>query len=71
MPAFDIDPDNPNSVFGWGCVRVAPWHFVGLFVTAAEAHAKREEMGAPYIVRHGVHRLATDDFVWFREEDHD
>ena len=31
IPAgFDIDPDNPNSVFGWGLLRVEPWHFVGL-----------------------------------------
>ena len=42
-PGFDIDPDNPDSIFGWGLLHVEPWHFVGLFHTAAEAHEAREE----------------------------
>ena len=70
-PGFDIDPDDPMGIFGWGLVRVFPWHFVGLFVTAAEAHAAREEFGAEYIVRHGVRRIRTDDFKWYREDDSD
>ena len=71
MCGFDPDPDNPNSVFGWGLLRVEPWHFVGLFASAAEAHAMREVMGDDYIVRHGSHELGTDRFEWWREEDHD
>ena len=71
MSGFDIDPDNPDTIFGWGLVRPSPWHFVGLFRTAAEAHSAREEKGAGYIVRHGSHALSTDRFQWWREDDHD
>ena len=53
-PGFDIDPDNRDSIFAWGLVRPSPWHFVGLFRTAAEAHEAREEFGDGYIVRHGL-----------------
>ena len=62
MTDFDIDPDNPNSVFGWGLLRVQPWHFVGLYATAAEAHAARENFAADYIVRHGSMRMGRVRF---------
>ena len=71
MRAFDSDPDEPMDIFGWGLVRVCPWHFVGLFVTAAKAHAAREDFGAQYIVRHGVRRIGTDDFKWYRNDERD
>lgn len=70
-PGFDSDPDDPMAMFGWGLVRVFPWHFVSLFATATEAHAAREEFGAGYIVRHGVRRIGTDEFKWNREDERD
>ena len=62
MRAFDIDPDFPDRIMGWGVLRVTPWHFVGLFVDAAAARKMRDELGDQYIVRHGTKRVRTDDF---------
>ena len=58
-------------VFSGGTDPCPPWHFVGLFVTAAEAHAAREDFGVEYIVRHGVRRIGTDEFKWWREDERD
>ena len=66
---FDLDPDDITAVMGWGVFRPWPWHFAGLFPTSEEAVRKRDALGAHYFVRHGVRKLGTDRFFWYREEE--
>ena len=56
---------------GWAVFRVDPWHLAGFYPTAAEAHSKLNELGFPYLVKHGTKALATDDFKWYRAEESD
>ena len=53
-----------NTLTGWGVVRNAPWHFVGIFSDKGEAEAKAHEMGDQYEVHWGENREGSDDFVW-------
>ena len=68
---FDLDPDFPDRIMGWACLRTQPWDLAGFLVNCADAHALREAKGSQYIVRHGTKRLATDDFKCYREDECD
>jgi hypothetical protein len=55
---------NGTTLVGYGVVRCAPWDFVGLFTTEAEANKKALEMGEGYEVHYGEHQEGTDNFIW-------
>ena len=71
MSAFELDPDYPDRIMGWAVFRVDPWDFAGFFVDSAEARKKRDELGYPYLVRHGTKGIGTDDFQWYRTDESD
>lgn len=72
MPAtFDLDPDDPAGIMGWAVFRPWPWHLAGFFATSTEARSLRAQLAPAYFVRHGVRRLGTDRFVWYREDEND
>lgn len=43
---------------------MSPWHFVGLFLTEGEARESLTASGDGYILRHGSHRVGSDDFTF-------
>jgi hypothetical protein len=53
-----------ETLHGWGVVRSAPWHFVGLYADKATAEAAAKEAGPDYIVRLGDNQAGTDNFIW-------
>ena len=53
-----------KTLTGFGVVRLAPWFFVGIYPTKAEATIKAEEMGPEYEVHWGENQDGTDNFVW-------
>ncbi len=57
------DPDNKGWVLGWGVVRSAPWHFVGVYSNKSVAQAEVDLLGESYATRYGSHRLGSDDFI--------
>jgi len=57
------DPDNSNSVLGWGVVQMSPWKFVDIYASKDAAEAEAANRGAGYSVSYGTHRIGTDDFV--------
>ncbi|WP_312284510.1 hypothetical protein [Yokenella regensburgei] len=57
------DIDNDGWVKGWGVVRNAPWHLVGVYATKEVAETKAEMLGEDYESRYGSHRLGSDDFI--------
>jgi len=52
-----------KSLTGWGVVREAPWHFVGLFETQIQATAKAIDMGPSYAAHFGE-TTSAETFVW-------
>lgn len=58
------DPVNAGWVLGWGVVRGAPWHLVGVYATKDMAETKRSQFDKEYEVHYGSHRLNSDDFIW-------
>ena len=71
VPSFDLDPDDISSVMGWAAFRPWPWHLAGFFATSLEARTLRDELPPGYFVRHGVRKLGTDSFTWYREDEDD
>jgi len=49
---------------GWGVVRMAPWHLLGIFPTSAEARIRCLEAGPKYEVRFGEGNVEENDFSW-------
>ena len=60
-----------ETVNGWGVVRNAPWHFVGMYPTREAAEAKAREMGNDYVARYGINRSGTNNFIWTTLENPD
>lgn len=56
--------EKEKTVKGWGVLRNAPWHFVGMFPSRDAAVEKAKELGDSYIARLGEHQVGTDNFVW-------
>lgn len=57
------DLDNIGWVMGWGVVRNAPWHLVGVYATKDVAETKAASIGEGYEANYGSHRLGSDDFI--------
>lgn len=57
------DPDNFNSVLGWGLIQMSPWKFVDIYASKEAAEAEASSRGPGYSVSYGTHRIGTDDFV--------
>jgi len=57
------DPDNFNSVLGWGVIQMTPWKFVDIYASKEAAEAEAFARGPGYSVLYGTHRIGTDDFV--------
>lgn len=57
------DPDNFNSVLGWGVAQVSPWKFVDIYASKDAAEAEASSRGPGFSVSYGSHRIGTDDFV--------
>jgi hypothetical protein len=67
LPNFEdlpADPNNPGWVLGYGVVMDNPWHFGGVYASEDEAYENAARLGTEYVVRHGSHRLDSDDFVF-------
>ena len=52
-----------RTIRGWGVLQPAPWHFVGVFASKADADAKALAMGPSYAVHWGDNQEATDNFI--------
>ena len=53
-----------KNTTGWGVVRLAPWHLLGIFPTSAEARIRCLEAGAKYEVRFGEGNVEENEFLW-------
>ncbi len=53
-----------TTLKGWGVVRGAPWHFVGLYETKEQAESVARQSGPDYQVKYGENQAGTDNFVW-------
>lgn len=60
--AFELDPDNPGWIRGWGVVRMSPWALQGMYVTEAEAIAICAQHPG-FEVKRGSRKLGSNDFV--------
>ena len=58
------DPDNEDSVLGWGIVKSRPWELKGVYATEAQAKQEAQSLGSDYEIHFGSHRLHSDDFIW-------
>ncbi|MBC5790788.1 MULTISPECIES: hypothetical protein [Providencia] len=58
------DPDNINSVLGWGVVKYNPWHLDSVHATKTQAELRASLLGNGYKVHYGSHKLQSDDFIW-------
>jgi hypothetical protein len=59
------DAGKPGWIKGWGVVRSAPWHFVGIYPTESEARAVLSEQEEGFDVRFGSNQTGTDNFLSF------
>ena len=60
-----------ETLRGWGVVRSAPWHFLGLYPDRTIADAAAKEVGSDYIVRYGDNQAGTDNFLWSNSDNPD
>lgn len=53
-----------KKIIGWGVVRMAPWHLVGIYQTSDEAQVRCLDMGRGYEVHFGEGDNVSDSFIW-------
>lgn len=62
------DPDNAGWVTGWGVFRNSPWLLAAVLPSKADAEEEAAKLPEDFQIKHGSHRLGSDDFVFSSQE---